>query len=155
MSQRIITPSQRRRQYIPGYIVTLAWVLPTLALAAATGYFTARKYVAPKLMPASVVRRNDERPTRVLSPQEASLAGKEQPSPVWTEGVRKSDIPKVTTPDDDPPRTRRTRTTRTKPGAAATTPTTRTAPVDAPPENSGPPPVDTPVDDGAGDGATP
>lgn len=61
-----------------------------------TGFFLARDVFSPKFLQPSKVQGDRPHPIRVLSPEEAARASMDKDSSVWTEGVKSSDIPKMT-----------------------------------------------------------
>lgn len=149
---------QRYRYYRPfshTFIGTVLWVLPGMLLLIIAGFLLARDYFAPKYLEPSDVRVSHLEPVRVLTPAEARLAASDEPSHVWTEGVKPSDIPRMV-PADQPARPRR-RThaapsgtpapTATEATPAATTPATPAPPVTTP----APAPTPAPADTGGGD----
>ena len=117
------------------------------------GGFAAGLYLlAPHFLHPSEVQQGKPRPIRILSPDEAAAVAKDEPSHVWTEGVKPEDIPKLEpdqTTDKSAPRKHRKH-------AAASAPTTATP--DAPAANSAPTDAGTdtaPAPDGTPDAAPP
>lgn len=88
---------RRRRSYLPGFLATLLWLLPTMALAAFTGFFLARDVFSPKFLQPSKVQTDKPHPIRILSPEDAARLSRDEDSHVWSEGVKSSDIPKIET----------------------------------------------------------
>jgi hypothetical protein len=132
--------TRKRRYFFGTFLGTLLWVLPTMVVMAAVGFFVARDYLSPRLLPPSAIKRDAPRPIRILSPDEAAALADDKASHVWTEGVKSSDIPKL---EEEKPR----RKAKPKPNAekkpavpaatdAAPASTTDTAPA---PETSAPP----------------
>ncbi|MHB0938122.1 MAG: hypothetical protein ACYDCO_27105 [Armatimonadota bacterium] len=134
-----------RRSYRPfshTFIGTVLWVLPCMAILLVVGFIVGRDVIAPRYLEPSKVGTTITTPVRILSPAEARAAASDQPSRVWKEGVKPSDIPKLEPSEDQPRRRRRARTEpapTANPTAPATTPAaepepaaTEPAPVDAP-----------------------
>ncbi len=109
-----------------------------MLVALVGGYLLAQRVVAPKYLQGSVIRHQDNKPIRTLSPDDASKLTRDEPSPVWTEGVRKSDLPK------DAPVPKSKKSSGSKPGS-------KVPPPEPEPEK---PPADAPVDAPAADVTT-
>ncbi|MEI7833491.1 MAG: hypothetical protein WCJ56_09885 [bacterium] len=110
-------------------LLTVAWMLPAMLVALVGGYLLAQRVVAPKYLQGNAIRLRDNKPIRTLSPDDASKLTRDEPSPVWTEGVRKSDLPK----DAPVPTKKRTTTSgSSKPKAPEPEKPPADAPVDAP-----------------------
>jgi hypothetical protein len=119
-----------------GMVATLLVLIGMVAMGGA-GYGLGRFVLATKLQPSEV---HDSRPTpiRILTPDEAKAVARDEDSPVWTEGVKDEDIPKVeSVPGTDRPRRRRARPAESAP--TTTSPTTPTPAVETPA-----PPAETP-----------
>jgi len=119
MGQQV--PVQRYRYYRPfshTFLGTALWVLPCMVLLLAAGFLLARDYFVPRYLEHSDVKVRHLEPVRVLSPAEARAAARDEPSPVWTKGVRPSDIPRLEPADPErraAPRPRRETTTAPTP----------------------------------------
>lgn len=116
-----------------GIVATLLVIFGMVVVGEA-GYALGRYVLASKLQPSEV---HDSRPTpiRILTPDEARAVAHDEASPVWTEGVKDSDIPKVEpAPGTDRPR-RHTKPTQS-------TPATTTPSQPAPTTDTTPPPSD-------------
>ena len=99
MEHRTPAPVHQHRHYFFGtFIGTVLWVLPLMALLMCGGYLLAERYVGPTYLQPSAVSVDRPQPIRILSPSEAAAVARDEPSHVWTEGVRPSDIPKMDTP---------------------------------------------------------
>ncbi len=131
------TAYRHRKHFFHGFLGTALWVLPLMTALAVGGFLLARDYFVPNILKPSPVKLDRQQPTRILSPAEARMAASDEPSRVWTEGVRPSDIPKL------PPQPRARRTEQPK-AATPETPATGTA---TPPANPVTPstPVTTPT----------
>jgi len=142
-----------RRQYRPfshTFIGTLLWVLPCMAILLIVGFIVGRDVIAARYLSPSKMGTPMATPVRILSPTEARAAANDQPSHVWTEGVKPSDIPKMEPSSDQPRHWRR----RAKPAAPATTnPAATTTTPDAQPDaapaatDTAPAPIDAPAVD--------
>ena len=113
-----------------------------MALLLVGGYLLGERMLAKQILSNTTVIRDSIQPRRILSPEEAAKIANDQPSRVWTEGVKESDIPDLA-PE---PRSRPAR--RTTPRQPAPTPT----PTPAAPDEDGDTPVtstDTAPDGGA------
>lgn len=116
-----------RRQYRPfshTFIGTVLWVLPCMAILLIAGFIAGRDVIAPRYLAPSKMGTTIKTPVRILSPAEARAAANDQPSHVWTEGVKPSDIPKMEPSSDEPRRYRRRSKTETQPATNSTAPTT-------------------------------
>jgi len=140
-----------RRQYRPyshSFCGTVLWVVPCMIVLLIVGFITGRDFIAPRYLEPSKVGATIKTPVRILSPEEARQAARDEPSHVWTKGVQPSDIPKLE--NEQPRRTLR----RSKPAEPATgttetpAPATRT-PTTPTPETT-PPPTDAPATDDGG-----
>ena len=88
--------AHRHRRFYAGWLITLCWLLPVLALFVAAGYALSQTaYITKKFMPKSFVQTGKPHPMPLLTPDEASRVAKDQASPVWSEGVKSSDVPKL------------------------------------------------------------
>jgi len=83
------------RSFSGSFIGTTLWVLPLLLLFGVGGYIFARFVLAPRLLEPNKVSVARPQPIRVLSPEEAASIARDEPSPVWTQGVRDADIPRM------------------------------------------------------------
>lgn len=130
---------RKRRRYLPSFLATALWLIPVMLLAAAGGFFLATN-VASKYLDDSTVQHDRPHPDAILSPEEAAKIARDQESHVWTQGVRRSDIPSYkpeTNGDTAPATSRHTRRATTRPGAHQPT-ASATKPADtAPTENTG------------------
>jgi hypothetical protein len=129
----------QRGRYWPSLWLTALWVLPAMVVLTGVGYFLGRHVFAPTYLQPSKVQQERLHPIRILSPEEAAAMARDEPSPVWTEGV-----PPVDT-EAPRPRTRRSRATP----AVAPSPDAPSAPsADAPatdPPAPAPPAAPTPA----------
>jgi len=98
-----------------------------MALLLVAGFVAGRDVIAPRFLSSGKVGAHITQPVRILSPEEARVAARDEPSHVWTEGVKPSDIPKLEPSEEQRPRTRR----RSRP-AVTGTPATPEPAVDAP-----------------------
>ena len=89
------TPVRYGRGFWGSFLGTTLWLLPLLLLFGIGGYTLARFVLAPHLLQPSKVQVARPQAIRVLSPEEAASIARDEPSPVWTQGVRDSDIPKM------------------------------------------------------------
>ena len=143
-----------RRSYRPfshTFIGTVLWVLPCMAILLLAGFIAGRDVLAPRYLEPGKVGAPTTTPVRILSPAEARAATNDQPSHVWTEGVKPSDIPKMEPSDDQPRRPRRRAKPETQPDANTTAPAaTPDAGAEPADTDTTPAPVDAPaVDDSA------
>lgn len=83
------------RGFWGGFWGTMLWLLPVMLLFGGAGYFLSRYLLAPHFLQPSKVQFARPQPIRVLSPEEAATEARDEPSPVWSRGVRDSDIPKM------------------------------------------------------------
>ena len=146
MGYTVVGEEHRYRARGGNFLRTAFWVLVGMATLALAGFFAARDYLAPRYVPPSAVRAGRPQPIRILSPDEAANAARDEPSHVWTQGVRPSDIPKL-----EPAKQRERRTTPT-----AKTPRPEPPAAEAPsaPPGEQPAPEAAPADGGA-EGPTP
>ena len=117
----------RRRPYRPyshSFWGTLLWVILSMAVLLFVGFIAGRDVIAPRFLEPGKVGTPTTRPVRVLSPEEARLAARDEDSHVWTRGVQPSDIPKLE-PSEETPRPRR-RSRPVKPAEEPATPATAT-----------------------------
>jgi hypothetical protein len=140
----------RRRAYRPYYHSfwgTLLWVVPSMAVLLFVGFIAGRDVIAPRVLGPGTVGTPTTRPVRILSPEEARLAARDEPSHVWTKGVQPSDIPKLEPSEEPKPRSRR----RSQPAAPVPEPAAETpsAPTPEPAETGETTP---PAAPNAGDG---
>lgn len=124
----------RRRPYRPyshSFWGTLLWVIPCMAVLLFVGFIAGRDVIAPRFLHPGKMGTPTTRPVRVLSPEEARLAARDEDSHVWTRGVQPSDIPKLELSDENPrPRRRSRRVTPAEPATpvpAVETPSTPAA----------------------------
>lgn len=136
-------PIHYRQSAFGGFFGTLLWLLPLALCFVGGGYALARFVLAPHYLQPSTVHFNRPQPIRVLSPEEAAAVARDEPSRVWTEGVDRSNLPKM----DNAETPRRHWSSKSKPAA---TPVEKTkAPTDTAVPDNTPAPVDAPaIDDG-------
>ena len=135
----MVVHSRRHRSLIADFFLTLLWLLPLLAILLMGGYWLGKEFLAPRILGKATGGRQSLQPSRILSPEEAAEIARDQPSRVWKDGVKDSDIPDL--PVDPEMRPRRTTHRRTPAVTTTETPTT----VDIPPTTGVEPP--TPVPD--------
>jgi len=138
------------RPYSHSFWGTLLWVIPSMAVLLFVGFIAGRDVVAPRILEPSKVGTPTTRPVRVLSPEEARLAARDEDSHVWTRGVQPSDIPKLE-PNDENPRPRRRSRRVTPPEPAAPAPATE-IPTEPAPEPADSGTITPPATPDAGDG---
>lgn len=151
MGKQVVV-TYRRRSYRPfshTFIGTVLWVLPCMAILLLVGFIAGRDVVAPRYLEPSRVGAPSTTPVRILSPAEARAAANDQPSHVWTEGVKPSDIPKMEPSSEQPRRPRSRPKPETQPDAntAAPAATPNAQPAAEPAADVTLVPVDTPVID--------
>lgn len=129
----------RRPRLRGGFFLTLLWLAPVMALAAAGGFLMARNFFAPKYLKPTEVRSNRPRPTRIIPPEEAAETLHSEPSDVWS------------APLPEAPRHERRHTRRVSETAPSPPPTDSGSPTTSPAPAS-----DAPADGAVSDGdATP
>lgn len=142
-----------------GFLATAMWVLPTMAVMVVVGFFGAL-FVSKTYLHPTQVQAGRPKPIRVLTPTEAEALARDDASPVWTEGVKDEDIPKLES--NEPKHRSSRRRSRTEPRERTTTETpatpteTPSTPVDAPttPAPATPEPTTPAPDTAPADGAT-
>lgn len=134
----MVTRVKRRRSLIADFFITALWILPLLAILLFGGYWLGKEYIAPRILGKAVGAQKSLQPRRILSPEEAAKIARDQPSRVWEEGVKDSDIPKL--PNDPEMRPRR----KTRRSAPAVTPNPVTTTEETPAEGETPAPAPTP-----------
>lgn len=135
---------KRRRSLIADFFITALWMLPLLAILLFGGFWLGKEFIAPRILGKAVGAPQSPQARRILSPEEAAKIARDQPSRVWEEGVKDSDIPEL--PDDPEMRPRRTvRRRTTAPAPPATTETI--TPADETPADGNEPPAIVPAPD--------
>ena len=66
-----------------------------MVVAVAGGFILGRDQLAKAFLPISIVQMNRPHPTPLLTPDEASRVARDEASPVWREGVKSTDVPKL------------------------------------------------------------
>ncbi|MHB9027037.1 MAG: hypothetical protein ACYC7E_23115 [Armatimonadota bacterium] len=142
---RTFASTRRGPNPLVGCFFTSLWVLAAMAGLSVGSFFLARDYIAENFLEPSKIHTDRPHPVRVLTPDEAAAIARDEDSRVWTEGVRKEDIPKL------PPTERPRRSRRSKPdqpvktgdenGSRETTPpATKSESTPATPAPAAPPP---------------
>jgi hypothetical protein len=130
-----------RRRYLPGFLVTILWMIPAMGAMAIGGFFLAEHVLAKKFLKESKVQRERLQPVAILSPEEAAKMQKDRTSHVWEDGVRDSDVPRLAPTDDSTQGRANSRTRERRNQRPRTRP--RTAPTDVMPSPDVPAPPDT------------
>ena len=137
MGKQVTVTSSRYVDSSPqSFTATALWVIPTMVLLMIAGFMLGGVFVG-KYMEKGDVNVNKRTPVRILTPSEAQLAAKDQPSRVWTDGVDRSTLPKM-----DSTTSSERKTTPKKPAAKPNAPTARpaanpTGVTDSPPNDGG------------------
>jgi len=87
--------SYRRERFHGGWLITLCWLLPVMAMVAGAGYVFAQNLLAKKMLSTSSFQFNRPHPKPLLTPDQAAKVARDEASPVWTEGVKAADVPKL------------------------------------------------------------
>lgn len=85
----------RRERFRGGWAITLCWLLPVMAVVAAGGYLFAQNMLAKKVLINSSIQLARPHPKPLLTPDEAAKVARDEASPVWSEGVKATDVPKL------------------------------------------------------------
>jgi hypothetical protein len=91
--------AHRHRRYHAGWLITLCWLLPVMVVVAAAAFLFTRKWLANSMLPTSMVQTDKPHPRPLLTSDQAAKIAKDETSPVWAEGVKSTDVPKLN-PDD-------------------------------------------------------